>query len=138
MSPRPCPSRLETSIVTVLLSLLAAGPASGADAEPVLIRLDARSAGGAFEGIGALSAGASSRLLVDYPERQRSEILDLLFKPGFGAGFQHLKVEIGGDVNSTDGVEPSHGRTRHERNYHRGYEWWLMTEAKRRNPAHGL
>ena len=24
---------------------------------------------------------------------------------------------------------------RHERNYNRGYEWWLMKEAKKRNPS---
>lgn len=93
-----------------------------------------------FEGVGALSAGASSRLLYDYPEPQRSEILDYLFKPNFGANFQHLKVEIGGDVNSTDGSEPSHAITRNEfenpkpEYFFRGYEWWLMKEAKKRNP----
>lgn len=93
-----------------------------------------------FEGIGALSAGASSRLLIDYPEPQRSEILDFLFKPNFGASLQHLKVEIGGDVDSTDGTEPSIARTREEfenpklEYFQRGYEWWLMKEAKKRNP----
>ena len=87
-----------------------------------------------FEGIGAVSAGASSRLLIEYPDKQRREVLDYLFKPDFGAGFQHLKVEIGGEVNSTDGVELTHMRSRDDENYQRGYEWWLMQEAKRRNP----
>ncbi len=87
-----------------------------------------------FEGIGAVSAGASSRLLIDYPEPMRSHILDFLFKPKYGAGFQHLKVEIGGDVNSTDGTEPSYMRKRGEENFKRGYEWWLMKEARKRNP----
>jgi len=98
------------------------------------IVLDDNQAGRVFEGIGAVSAGASSRLLIDYPEPQRSEILDYLFKPNYGAALQHLKVEIGGDVNSTDGVEPSHMRNCHDENYTRGYEWWLMKEAKKRNP----
>jgi hypothetical protein len=53
-----------------------------------------------FDGIGALSAGASSRLLWDYAEPQRSQILDYLFKPQFGAALSILKVEIGGDVVS--------------------------------------
>ena len=107
----------------------------------VQITLDGRSSGRVFEGIGALSAGASSRLLIDYPEPQRSDILDLLFKPKFAASFQHLKVEIGGDINSTDGSEPSFARTRQEflnpspKYFDRGYEWWLMKEAKRRNPG---
>ncbi len=102
--------------------------------------LDGQSAGQTFEGLGALSAGASSRLLADYPEPQRSQVLDFLFKPNFGAAFHHLKVEIGGDINSTDGIEPSHARTRQEfesprpEYFNRGYEWWLMAEAKNRNP----
>jgi len=106
-----------------------------------VIRIDASSQGRTFEGIGALSAGASSRLLLDYPPRERAEILDYLFKPKYGAALQHLKVEIGGDINSTDGTEPSPARTREEmahpkREYfERGYEGWLMREARRRNPA---
>jgi hypothetical protein len=100
----------------------------------VVITLDGHSSGRVFDGIGAVSAGASSRLLIDYREPYRSQILDYLFKPNYGASLQHLKVEIGGDVNSTDGSEPSHERTRNDRNFERGYEWWLMEEAHRRNP----
>ncbi len=98
------------------------------------ILLDGRDSGRLFEGLGAVSAGASSRLLIDYPEPQRSQILDYLFKPGYGAALQHLKVEIGSDVNSTDGSEPSHLRSPTDHDYTRGYEWWLMEEAKKRNP----
>jgi hypothetical protein len=117
-----------------ILAALAAGSVAllAADANVVL---DAQDSGRTFEGLGAVSAGASSRLLMDYPEPQRSEVLDYLFKPGYGAALQHLKVEIGGEVNSTDGTEPTHQRVRGEENYQRGYEWWLMKEAKRRNPA---
>lgn len=97
------------------------------------IQLDPTVGGRVFEGVGAVSAGASSRLLIEYPEKQRREVLDYLFKPNFGAGFQHLKVEIGGEVNSTDGTELTHMRSRDDENYRRGYEWWLMEEAKRRN-----
>ena len=42
-----------------------------------------------------LSAGASSRLLIDYLEPQRSQILDVLFKKGYGANLDMLKIEIG-------------------------------------------
>lgn len=90
--------------------------------------------GRVFDGIGAVSAGASSRLLVDYPEPARSQILDYLFKPNYGASLQHLKVEIGSDVNSTDGSETSHMRTPTDQDFNRGYEWWLMEEARKRNP----
>lgn len=97
------------------------------------ITLNGSLEGRVFEGIGACSAGASSRLLIDYSDPYRSQILDYLFKPNYGAGFQHLKVEIGGDINSTDGCEPSHMHSRTDENYNRGYEWFLMKEAKNRN-----
>ena len=101
------------------------------------ITINANGTGRVFQGIGAVSAGASSRLLIDYPEPYRSQVLDDLFKPDYGASLQHLKVEIGGDVNSTDGSEPSIAHTRAEMshpNFDRGYEWWLMEQAKERNP----
>ena len=71
--------------------------------------------------------------MIDYPEPQRSEILDYLFLPNFGASLQVLKVEIGGDSQSTDGTEPSHMHTGDRVELHSGYEWWLMVEAKKRN-----
>ncbi|XP_066132408.1 galactocerebrosidase isoform X2 [Saccopteryx bilineata] len=77
---------------------------------------------------------ATSRLLVNYPEPYRSQILDYLFKPNFGASLHSLKVEIGGDGQTTDGTEPSHMHYELDENYFRGYEWWLMKEAKKRNP----
>src|SRR5947207_2771629 len=120
--------------VLILLGFFAASRFPGVRHEISPLIVDAQDEGRTFEGIGAVSAGASSRLLIDYPEPQRSEILDYLFKPNFGAGIQHLKVEIGGDVNSTDGCEPSHMHTPDDENYTRGYEWWLMKEAKKRNP----
>jgi len=125
---------------TIVFSLVFCASAAWAAEQPT-ITIDPRSKGRVFDGLGALSAGASSRLLPDYPEPQRSDILDFLFQPQFGASFHHFKVEIGGDINSTDGTEPSHARTRAEflnprREYFdRGYEWWLMNEAKKRNPA---
>ncbi|KAJ8270022.1 hypothetical protein GJAV_G00109440 [Gymnothorax javanicus] len=88
-----------------------------------------------FDGIGGLSGGgATSRLLVNYAEPYRSQILDYLFKPNFGASLHILKVEIGGDAQTTDGTEPSHMHYEDDENFFRGYEWWLMKEAKRRNP----
>ncbi|XP_007255486.2 galactocerebrosidase [Astyanax mexicanus] len=88
-----------------------------------------------FDGIGGLSGGgATSRLLINYKEPYRSQILDYLFKPNFGASLHILKVEIGGDAQTTDGTEPSHMHSEKDENYFRGYEWWLMKEAKKRNP----
>jgi hypothetical protein len=84
-------------------------------------------------GIGAVSGGgATSVLLRAYPEPQRSQILDQLFSPQFGASLQVLKVEIGGDAQSTDGAEAAHQRASWEApDFNRGYEWWLMVEAVR-------
>ena len=123
------------STILAFLGLIVAGAATRA-ADPPTITLDGASPGRVFEGIGAVSAGASTRLLLDYPEPQRSQVLDFLFKPRFGAGFQHLKVEIGGGENSTCGSEPTHVLTRAElaAPRPRGYEFWLMAEARKRNP----
>ncbi|XP_008285243.1 galactocerebrosidase isoform X2 [Stegastes partitus] len=96
---------------------------------------DEEKLGRVFDGIGGLSGGgATSRLLVNYAEPYRSQILDYLFKPNFGASLHILKVEIGGDAQTTDGTEPSHMHYENDENYFRGYEWWLMKEAKKRNP----
>ncbi|XP_040831141.1 galactocerebrosidase isoform X2 [Ochotona curzoniae] len=65
-----------------------------------------------FDGIGAISGGG----------------------PNFGASLHILKVEIGGDGQTTDGTEPSHMHYELDESYFRGYEWWLMQEAKKRNP----
>jgi hypothetical protein len=56
-------------------------------AQKITVRLDGTSNGRVFEGIGAVSAGASTRLLTDYPELAKSQILDLLFTPRLGASF---------------------------------------------------
>lgn len=121
-------------VVGAALGLAMATEPAGA-AEPIDLRVSPDSPGLVFNGVGSLSAGASSRLLVDYPRRERDEVLDYLFTPGYGAAQHILKVEIGGDTNSTDGTEPSHLHQRGEVDCDRGYEWWLMKEAKKRNPA---
>jgi galactosylceramidase len=99
------------------------------------IELNGAAGGKKFDGIGAVSGGgATSVLLKDYPEPERSQVLDLLFKPKFGASMSALLVEVPGDANATQGAEPSHMHTRDDLNFSRGYEWWLMREAKNRNP----
>jgi O-glycosyl hydrolase len=121
-----CPLVFFISFVTI--------PCISAQTHVETVVIDGQSQGRQFDGVGAISAGASSRLLYDYPEPERSQILDYLFKPNYGASLQILKVEIGGDMNSTDGSEASHMRTRGHCNCNLGYEWWLMKEAKKRNP----
>jgi hypothetical protein len=126
MSPRGIPSWR-----SLLFLFLHAIRSLAAEAIPV----DGTAAHHVFDGIGGLSAGASSRLLIDYPEPQRSDLLDLLYKPQHGAALQICKIEIGGDVMSTDGTEPSHAHFRGDLSCDRGYELWLASEAVKRNPA---
>ena len=105
-------------------------------AAPQRIVLDGHAGGKTFDGIGVVDGGgATSVLLKDYPEPQRSQILDLLYKPRFGASVSSLYVEVPGDGNSTQGAMPSHMHARGDLNYSRGYTWWVMAEARRRNPG---
>jgi hypothetical protein len=111
-------------------------PAASSTDSSQAISVDGAGTGRVFDGIGAISGGGgTSRLLVDYPEPERSQLLDYLFKPGYGASLQILKVEIGSDTNSSNGAEPSHMRTPTDLDCNRGYEWWLMEQAKKRNPS---
>jgi hypothetical protein len=124
--------------LTLFLSTVigVAVPPAAHAAVSTAITVDGTKPGRPFDGVGAISGGGgNSRLLVDYPEQQRSQLLDYLFKPGYGASLQLLKVEIGGDTNSTDGAEASHMHTAGTVDCNQGYEWWLMEQAKARNPG---
>src|SRR5215469_11326239 len=123
--------------VIVLACLLLAGAAAIAPQAhaATTINVSGTSAGLTFGGIGAISGGGgNTRLLTDYPAAQQQQILNYLFTPDYGASLQILKVEIGGDTNSTDGSESSHMHTSGVSDCNTGYEWWLMEQAKARNP----
>ena len=139
VSAGPSSRRVTATLATVAiagLSLTGGVAAAAAEpAPPTTFTVDGTSGGRLLDGIGAISGGgATSRLLLDYPEQERNEVLDYLFTPGYGASLQLLKVEIGGDTNTTDGSESSHAHVRGEVNCNAGYEWWLMQEAVKRNP----
>jgi hypothetical protein len=107
-----------------------AGAASG-----TVITLDGQHTGPVFDGVGAISGGGgNSRLLIDYPPAQRRQILNYLFGPG-GADLQLLKLEIGGDADSSDGAEPSVEHSQGSIDCDSGYEWWLAEQAVARDPA---
>jgi len=112
------------------------GPTSDAVTGPrIRIVIDGNRAGPVFQGIGAISGGGgNSRLLIDYRAAERGQILDYLFGPG-GADLDLLKLEIGGDANSTDGAEPSVEHSRGQIDCSSGYEWWLAAQAVARNPG---
>ena len=121
------------ALATALLGCSVGLPIASAHADQTVV-LKGDAGGKRFDGIGAVSGGgATSVLLKDYPEPQRSQILDLLFKPNFGASMSAFMVEVPGDGNSTQGSEPSHMHTRDDLNFYRGYEWWMLSEAKKRN-----
>src|ERR1700745_3772124 len=99
--------------VGAMLALAAAGcvcaaAATHAPAATANITVNGTQGGRTFDGIGAISGGGgNSKLLADYPAAQQQQVYDYLFKPGYGADLQILKVEVGGDTNSTDGSESS-------------------------------
>ena len=116
----------------LLISVLFIFTVLAGTANAVNIPIDGTDQGRAFEGIGAVSAGGNSRLLIDYEEPYRSNVLDYLFKPNFGANFHHLKVELGGGTNSTSGAVASHAITEDElaNPVSRSYQLWLMKKAR--------
>ena len=126
---------VQIGVVLLGISLTTAAQEVAPSTSTTRVNLDGGGKGRIFGGVGAISGGGgNSRLLIDYPAKQRNEILDYLFKPGYGASLQILKLEIGGDANSTDGAEPSVEHARGAVNCNAGYEFWLAEEAKRRNP----
>jgi len=117
--------------------LLATAVAAAASDLPQVLDVDLAQISAVFQydGHGGLADAGSSRLLMDYREPQRSQILDYLFLPSFGASLHMLKVEIAGDTQSTDGTGPSHMHHRHDHDgCFRGNAAWLIREAKARNP----
>jgi hypothetical protein len=126
---------LTSALALIVGALTNWAPSPARAAVSTTVNVSGTSSGLTFDGIGAISGGGgNSRLLVDYPEPQRSQLLDYLFKPGYGADLQMLKIEIGGDTNSTDGAEASHEHSRGVVDCNQGYEWWLAAQAKARNP----
>ncbi len=99
------------------------------------VPINGESGGRIFDGIGLVNSSGSSKLLMDYPPEQQQDILDLLFKPNFGAGLSRMRNEIGGDINSSTGTEPSHQRTADEPPTARGVNFWIARQAKQLNPG---
>ena len=120
-------------MLAMLTILILQGIPTKAGAQTV--NISARSNGKQFDGIGVVDGGgATSVLLKDYPEPWRTQIMEMVYKPMFGASISALLAEIPGDGNSTQGSMPSHSHWRGDANFERGYTWWVMREAKRLNP----
>ncbi|MBA4493321.1 hypothetical protein ACFO25_06370 [Paenactinomyces guangxiensis] len=135
-----------TSILVTLILLLsvafspflardeAFATAADSDHEKITVNIDGSVEGRVWEGLGYVSSSGSTKLLMDYPEKQRQDIIDFLFKPNFGAGLNHYKMEIGSDANSSSGTEPSHMRSKTDFDITRGAGLWLAQKAKKANP----
>ncbi|MCR4742200.1 MAG: hypothetical protein K5866_04930 [Treponema sp.] len=90
-----------------------------------------------WRGMGMVSGNNSSRLLLDYksqnPQRYQ-ELLELIFGEK-GCGIQHLKIEMGADINSSSGTEPCTMRSIDEKaDVTRGAAFILAADAKKINP----
>jgi hypothetical protein len=81
----------------------AAGQCLQHETQGSIINVNGSVTGRRFDGIGGLAAIGGARLLYEYPEPQRSDILDLLFLPSAGAAYHLLKIEIEGDIDSSYG-----------------------------------
>ena len=90
-----------------------------------------------WRGMGMVSGNNSSRLLLDYKNqnpKQYQELLQLIFGDK-GCGVQHLKIEMGADINSSSGTEPCTMRTPDEKaDVTRGASFILAADAKKVNP----
>ncbi|WP_257535958.1 S-layer protein [Metabacillus litoralis] len=87
-----------------------------------------------FKGFGTVTANNTSRLMLDYKEehpKEYWEIMNKLFNKDTGAGLAHVKVELGGDVNSSSGTEPATMRYEDEpANVLRGAGFQFAADAK--------
>lgn len=90
-----------------------------------------------YRGAGMVSANNSSRLLLDYKAENPEaywEILNHIFSAE-GIGVNHLKLEMGADINSSSGTEPTVKRTEDEKaDATRGAGYQLAADAKTINP----
>lgn len=90
-----------------------------------------------YRGVGMVSGNNSSRLLLDYKNENPEaywEIMNYIFGKQ-GLEIAHLKLEMGSDVNSSSGTEPSVMRTEDEKaDVTRGAGYQLAADAKSINP----
>ncbi len=90
-----------------------------------------------YRGVGMVSGNNSSRLMLDYKAENPDkywEIMNYIFgKKGLNTA--HLKLEMGSDINSSSGTEPSVMRTADEEaDVTRGAGYQLAADAKTINP----
>ena len=91
-----------------------------------------------WRGFGYISANNSSRLLLDYRSEHREvydRLLTYMFDIEKGLGMSHIKLELGADINSTSGTEPSVKRSAEEpADVTRGAGFIFAADALKINP----
>ncbi|MGN0633993.1 MAG: glycosyl hydrolase family 59 [Oscillospiraceae bacterium] len=91
-----------------------------------------------WKGFGFISANNSSRLLLDYKAEHPDDYWDLLenmFDPEGAVRINHIKIELGADINSSSGTEPSTKRSADEKaDVTRGAGFQLAADALTINP----
>lgn len=91
-----------------------------------------------WRGAGMVSANNSSRLLMDYKQLHPevyAQLLEYIFGES-GVGVNHLKIEMGADINSSSGTEPNPMRRESDvPDVTRGAGFMLAADAKKVNPA---
>lgn len=90
-----------------------------------------------YRGQGMISCNGSSRLLIDYKEKNPesyNKILQYMYGKN-GLKFTHFKVEMGSDVNTSSGTEPTTMRYEDEKaDVTRGAGFQLAADIKKINP----
>lgn len=90
-----------------------------------------------YRGAGMVTGNNSSRLLLDYKAENPEayyKILGYIFGEK-GLAVNHLKIEMGSDINSSSGTEPSVKRSENEpADITRGVGYQLAADAKKINP----
>lgn len=90
-----------------------------------------------YRGQGMISCNGSSRLLLDYKEKSPEsyqQILEYLYGSN-GMKFTHFKVEMGSDVNTSSGTEPTTMRYEDEQaDVTRGAGFQIAADIKKINP----
>ncbi len=90
-----------------------------------------------YRGQGMISCNGSSRLLIDYKEKSPesyNRILEYMYGRN-GLKFTHFKVEMGSDVNTSSGTEPTTMRYEDEKaDVTRGAGFQLAADIKKINP----
>ncbi|MGN0552055.1 MAG: glycosyl hydrolase family 59, partial [Oscillospiraceae bacterium] len=90
-----------------------------------------------YRGQGMISCNGSSRLLLDYKEKSPEsyqQILEYMYGSS-GLKFTHFKIEMGSDVNTSSGTEPTTMRYADEKaDVTRGAGFQIAADIKKINP----